>query len=132
MNRLTTIYKKYQAQLLEQFGASYFHDPISLFLLVSAGLSLLAILLLLIFRLNSGVSQVPVVYNAIYGVTGSGSWTALYGYFLAATVFGVFNSALAWILFEKERLLSYLLGIVSLIIYLIFFIYIYNLTSLVR
>ena len=132
MNQLSKIYHKYRNQLTETFGIGYFHDPISLVLLGSTGLSLLAILLLLIFRLNGGVSQVPIVYDVIYGVTGSGSWVALYGYFLVAVIFGFLNSLLAWILFDKERLLSYLLGIVSLVIYIIFFIFIYNLTMLVR
>lgn len=132
MNKLTQIYNKYRDQLLDLFGPSYFHDPISLVLLGVSGLALLFLLLLLIFRLSGNLSQVPVVYDVIYGVTSTGSWFSLYGYFFAAVAFGLLNSFLAWILFEKERLLSYLLGLVSLVMYLIFFIYLYNLTMLVR
>jgi hypothetical protein len=132
MNQLTRLYHKYRDQLTEQFGIGFFHDPLSLFLLTTAGLGLLAILLLLIFRINPAYTSVPTSYNVVYGVTSTGNILSLYGYLLAATAFILLNEFLAWVLFDRERILSYLLGIVGFVIEIIFFIYLFNLTTLIR
>jgi hypothetical protein len=75
--------------------------------------------------------DIPLSYSVIYGVTSLGSWVNLYFYLLAYTFLGVLNLFVGWAFFEKERLISYLLGFVNIIIGILFIITIFNLTALV-
>jgi hypothetical protein len=94
-------------------------------------LILAIILLLLIFRVKAGTGVVPLSYNVIYGVTSLGSWINLYFYLVGYAVLGLLNLLVAWAFFEKERLISYLMGLTNIALGLLFMIVIYNLTALV-
>jgi hypothetical protein len=67
----------------------------------------------------------------IYGVTSLGSWINLYFYLIAYAFLGFLNLFVAWAFFEKERLISYLMGLTNIAVGILFVIIIYNLTALV-
>jgi hypothetical protein len=125
------IYNKYREKYIHMFGRSFYHDIVMLFFISAFFLILISILLILIFRVNVSTGDIPLSYSVIYGVTSLGSWVNLYFYLLAYTFLGVLNLFVGWAFFEKERLISYLLGFVNIIIGILFIITIFNLTALV-
>ena len=113
------------------FGRTFYHDMFMITMFTIYLLILSAILLILIFRVKTGTGVIPLSYNVIYGVTSLGSWTNLYLYLGAYALLGFLNLFIAWAFFEKERLISYLLGFVNVIVGVLFVIITYNLTALV-
>ena len=100
-------------------------------MLVVYALGLVGLLLLLIFQVPTTISQIPLTYNVIYGVTYASSWFGIYGYLGALIVLGIANFMIAWAYFDKERLLSYLAACVTLILVALMILFTYNLTALV-
>jgi hypothetical protein len=125
-------YKKIKIKLYELFGRIYFQDVISLVLMGIILLIFLALLLTLVFRLRGTDNLVPLFYNSTYGVTSSVMWYKLYFLPLAFFLIMVINILIAWAFFEKERLITYLLLLVTIISGLLLLISEYNLTVLIR
>lgn len=129
--KIAEIYNKYREKYTQMFGRTFYHDILMISMILVFGLLLVGILLTLIFRVNASVGSIPLSYNVIYGVTSLGSWINLYLYLLAYTFMGALNLFVAWAFFEKERLISYLLGFVNIIVGILFVITLFNLTALV-
>lgn len=125
------ILHKYQEKYIGLFGRSFYHDVVMITMFTIYLLLLATMLLLLIFRVKAGTGVIPLSYNVIYGVTSLGSWFNLYFYFIGYISLGFLNLFVAWAFFEKERLISYLLGLTNIVIGILFVIVIYNLTALV-
>jgi len=125
------IYEKYRDKYIELFGKSFYHDVVMITMFTLYALMLAAILLILIFRVKIGTGVIPMSYNVIYGVTSLGTWLNLYLYLFGYALLGFLNLFVAWAFFEKERLISYLMGFTNLILGTLFIIVIYNLTVLV-
>jgi len=87
---------------------------------------------MIIFRVNSGDSMVPITYNSIYGVTSSVAWYKLYFLPVSYLVILGMNILISWAFFEKERLITYMILFVSIILGIIMTIVEYNLTTLIR
>ena len=130
MDKINKLYKKYLDMLLEKFGRGFFHDPIMLTLIGIFAVLLIGLLFMIIFRIQLGDVETPLLYNVIYGVTSIGPWFYLYYYLLAVTTIGLLNLLIGWSLFEKERLLAYLLGISNIVLTIVMILFIYNLTAL--
>ena len=128
--KITEIYNKYKEKYIQMFGRTFYHDVLMLGMISAFALIVIGILLVLIFRVRAGGGDIPLSYNVIYGVTSLGSWLNLYFYLLAYVVLGLLNLFAGWAFFEKERLISYLLGFVNIIIGILFVIAIFNLTAL--
>ena len=129
--KITEIYNKYREKYIQMFGRTFYHDVLMLTMISTFALLAVAILLVLIFRVKATGGDIPLSYNVIYGVTSLGSWLGLYLYLLAYILMGSLNLFAGWAFFEKERLISYLLGFVNIIIGILFVITIVNLTALV-
>ncbi len=95
-------------------------------------LTILGVFFTLIFRAHNTSENVPIIYNVIYGEVKTGPLYTLYLYLLSLTVFGGLNLSIAWSLFNKERLLSYLLGVSNILLGVLMILYVFNLTALVR
>lgn len=119
-------------KLVQLFGRMFFHDLPSIILIVLALLILLFLFLILFFRLRSTDYLVPLSYNSIYGVTASVVWYKLY--FLPASylIILILNILIAWAFFEKERLITYLILFISVLLGVLMIIMEYNLTVLIR
>lgn len=128
---IKTIYQKYKEKYVGLFGNSFFHDVVMITMLTIYVLLLASILLILIFRVQAGTGVIPLSYNVIYGVTSLGPWIYLYFYLAGYAFLGFLNLFVAWAFFEKERLISYLMGLTNIAIGILFVIIIYNLTALV-
>jgi len=124
------IFEKYKVKYTKLFGRTFYHDVVMITMFTIYLLILAAILLILIFRVKTGTGVIPLSYNVIYGVTSLGSWLNLYLYLIGYTLLGFLNLFIAWAFFEKERLISYLLGLVNIVVGILFIIIIYNLTAL--
>jgi predicted membrane protein len=132
MKRIKETYKKSHEKIIANFGTSIIHDPIMLTMAGVFSLVLLIMLLIIIFRVQPAAITTPMVYNVVYGVTDIGNWYALYYYFIACLILGILNLSIAWAFFDKERLVSYLLAFVNIIIAIIITISVFNLTALTR
>ena len=130
MEKINKLIKKYFDMLLEKFGRGFFHDPIMLTLISIFTVLLIGLLFMIIFRIQLGDVETPLLYNVIYGVTSIGPWYYLYYYLLAVTTIGLLNLVISWSLFEKERLLGYLLGISNIVLTIVMILFVYNLTAL--
>lgn len=130
MSKLTKLFEKYRTKAIHDFGTSFYHDPVMLGMASLFVVQLVSLLLLLIFRVQPG-SVVPLTYNVVYGVTYSSTWFGPYYYLLALAGFGVINYLIAWAYFDKERLLSYLIACVNILLAALMILYIFNLTALV-
>lgn len=93
---------------------------------------MLILFMILIFRISSGDLMVPLNYNSIYGVTSSVVWYKLYFLPISYFILFIINIFIAWAFFEKERLITYLVLFVNIIIGVTLVIMEYNLTSLIR
>jgi len=129
--KIKEIYAKYKDKYIRLFGRSFFHDILMISMLTIYLLILATILLLLIFRVTAAIGVIPLSYNVIYGVTSLGSWINLYFYLIGFAVLGLLNLFVAWAFFEKERLISYLMGFTNIVIGILFIIIIFNLTAMV-
>jgi hypothetical protein len=129
--KIKEIYGKYKEKYVGLFGRSFFHDVVILTMLSIYALIVVSVLLVLIFRVRSGTGVIPLSYNVFYGVTSQGSWVNLYLYLFGYALLGFLNFFVAWAFFDKERLISYLMGLISIVIGVLFMINIYNLTVLV-
>lgn len=129
--KIHDIYTKYKDKYISLFGKSFYHDVVMITMFTAYLLILAIMLLILIFKVQAGTGVIPLSYNVIYGVTSLGSWMYLYSYLLAYAFLGLLNLFIAWAYFEKERLISYLVGLTNIIIGILFIIVIYNLTLLV-
>jgi len=129
--KIRELYEKYRDKYISLFGKTFYHDVVMISMFSIYVVLLAAILLILIFRVNSGTGTVPLSYNVIYGVTSLGSWLNLYIYLVGYAVLGALNLFVAWAFFEKERLISYLMGLTNIVLGLLFVIVVYNLTVLV-
>jgi len=125
------IIEKYKEKYTRLFGRSFYHDVVMITMFTIFLLILATILLILIFRVKTSTGVIPLSYNVIYGVTSLGSWFNLYLYLIAYTVLGLLNLFISWAFFEKERLISYLMGLVNIVVGILFIIIIFNLTALV-
>lgn len=126
------IYNNNKEKFVNLFGSTIFSDIISLTLVFLSGLMLLGMILVLLFRIRSGDFLIPLVYNSTFGVTALGAWYKLYLYPLAYFGIMVVNVLIAWAYFDKERLISYLVLLVSVLAGLLFLIIEYNLTVLIK
>lgn len=125
-------YLQLKEKFVQLFGRMFFHDLPSIVLIVVSLILLLSLFLLIIFRVNSGDSMVPISYNSIYGVTSSVIWYKLYFLPVAYTVILGLNILISWAFFEKERLITYMVLFVNIILGIILTIVEYNLTILIR
>lgn len=126
----SVIFEKYKEKYIRLFGRSFYRDVVILTMMTIFLLILATILLILIFRVKSGTGVIPLSYNVIYGVTTLGSWLNLYFYFFGYIFLGLLNLFVAWAFFDKERLISYLIGLVNIVLGILFIIVIFNLTAL--
>lgn len=129
--KLREIYEKYRDKYIKLFGKSFYHDVVMITMFTIYLLILASILLILIFRVKAGTGVIPLSYNVIYGVTSLGSWLNLYLYLAGYAFLGLLNLFVAWAFFEKERLISYLMGLTNIVVGILFVIIIFNLTALV-
>lgn len=127
--KISEIYEKYRDKYVLLFGKSFFHDVVMITMITLYLLIVASILLLLIFRVRSGAGVIPLSYNVIYGATSLGSWINLYFYLIGYIVLGALNLMVSWAYFEKERLISYLMGLTNIVIGVLFFIILFNLTA---
>jgi hypothetical protein len=131
MTKIRHLIKKYQDRALTDFGSSFYHDPITLVMASVFFLLCLALLLVLIFNIQPSSSQFPLTYNVVYGVTYASSWYGLYSYLLALVGLGVINFFIAWAYFEKERLISYLIECVNILLAGLTILFVFNLILLI-
>lgn len=125
-------YHQIKEKFVQLFGRMFFHDVPSISLIAISLILLLGLFLIIIFRVESGDSMVPISYNSIYGVTSSVTWYKLYFLPIAYLIVLGLNTLIAWAFFEKERLITYLVLFVSIILGIVMAITEYNLTTLVR
>lgn len=127
--KIRETYEKYRDKFVLLFGKSFFHEVVMITMITLYLLIVASILLLLIFRVRSSAGVIPLSYNVIYGATSLGSWVNLYLYFIGYIFLGGLNLVVAWAYFEKERLISYLMGLTNIVIGVLFFIILFNLTA---
>ncbi|MDD5692910.1 MAG: hypothetical protein WC437_03785 [Patescibacteria group bacterium] len=132
MTKIKTIYQNSTERFVKLFGRMFFHDVISLVMMTVSAIMLLMLFMMLLFRVSSGNVMVPLNYNSIYGVTSSVAWYKLYFLPLSYLFLSIVNIFISWAFFEKERLITYLVLFVNLIIGLTLIIMEFNLTSLVK
>ena len=132
MAKLKTIYQNLRKRIVQLFGRLFFHDIASLTMMALDVILILALFILLLFRINSGDLMVPLNYNSIYGVTSSVVWYKLYFLPFSYLLLSIINIFIAWAFFEKERLITYLVLFINIIIGLTLIIMEFNLTSLIR
>ncbi len=125
-------YNQLRNKFVQLFGRMFFHDVPSIILIALCLILLFGLFLIVIFRVQSGDSMVPITYNSIYGVTSSVIWYKLYFLPLAYLVMLGLNILIAWAFFEKERLITYMVLFISAILGVILTIVEYNLTILIR
>jgi hypothetical protein len=125
-------YQQLKEKFVQLFGRMFFHDVPSITLIAVSLILLLSLFLMIIFRVNSGDSMVPITYNSIYGVTSSVVWYKLYFLPVSYLVILSMNILISWAFFEKERLITYMVLFVSIILGIIMTIVEYNLTTLIR
>lgn len=130
--KIIELYKNNKDKFLDLFGSDFFSDIISLALLLVSSLILLTMFLVLIFRIKSGDYLIPLVYNSTFGVTALGFWYKLYLYPISYAGFLILNTLIAWAYFDRERLISYLVLLVTALSGLFFLIIEYNLTVLIK
>jgi len=130
MKKINKIFKKYLEQLTEKFGLAFYHDPIMLTLISIFILLLIILIFVIVFRAQLGDVETPLLYNVISNVTSFGPWYYLYYDLFAIIAIGLLNLLIAWSLFDKERLLGYLLGLSNIILTIIMIQFVYNLTTL--
>jgi len=130
MPKFSELITKTREKATNVFGSSFYHDPITLVMFTIFSLLTVALLLLLIFKVQPSSTQFPLTYNVVYGVTYTATWYGLYSYLLALVGFGAINYLVAWAYFDKERLLSYLLGSVNILLAALTILYVYNLLAL--
>ncbi len=130
--KIKEILPNIKKKFIEQFGRFFFHDMLSITLMIVSGIILFILFAILIFRLKGTDALVPLFYNSIYGVTTSVMWYKLYFIPFSYLIITVLNIFIAWAFFERERLITYLLLFVTLIIGLILMIMEFNLTVLIR
>jgi hypothetical protein len=94
-------YRKNKETLLEIFGKNFFQDVTSLLQMGISLLIIVALVLLLIFKIKPSPSLIPLVYNSTFGVTDLGAWYNIYIYPLAFAGFCLVNFAIAWPFFDK-------------------------------
>jgi hypothetical protein len=128
--KIKQIYQTYKDKYTKLFGKSFFHDVVMITMFSIYLLILAAILIVLIFKVKVGSGVIPLSYNVIYGATSLGSWFNLYIYFAGYILLGLLNLFVAWAFFEKERLISYLMGFTNIILGVLYFIIIFNLAVL--
>ncbi|MEI6267078.1 MAG: hypothetical protein WCP14_04285 [bacterium] len=131
MKKINNILNKYFDKLTEKFGLGFYHDPIMLTLISIFTILVIALIFMIVFRVQLGVVETPLLYNVVSNVTFFGPWYYLYYYLLAIVLVGLLNLLIAWSLFDKERLLSYLLGISNVILTIVMILFVYNLTALI-
>ena len=131
MKKINNILNKYFDKLMEKFGLGFYHDPIMLTLISIFTILVIALIFMIVFRVQLGVVETPLLYNVVSNVTFFGPWYYLYYYLLAIVLVGLLNLLIAWSLFDKERLLSYLLGISNVILTIVMILFVYNLTALI-
>lgn len=132
MPKFGDLIEEYRAKVLEKFGRSFYHDPIILVILTIFSVMLLGLLLLLILKVQPSSADVPLTYNVVYGVTYSSSWFGPYFYLLSIISFGIVNFLIAWAYFNKERLLSYLIAFINLLLATLTIVSVYNLIVLAK
>ena len=125
-------YQNIRERFVEQFGRLFFHDVLSLTLVIGSGLILLFLSLIFVFRVKGTDSLVPLYYNSIYGVTTSVMWYKLYFIPFSYFIIVLLNLFIAWAFFEKERLATYLILFVNILLGLILLVMEFNLTVLIR
>ena len=125
-------YQNIRERFVEQFGRLFFHDVLSLTLVIGSGLILLFLSLIFVFRVKGTDSLVPLYYNSIYGVTTSVMWYKLYFIPFSYFIIVLLNLFTAWAFFEKERLATYLILFVNILLGLILLVMEFNLTVLIR
>ena len=108
--------KSKYSQLHESFGKNFYHDPIMLTLIVLAALEALSVVLIIFFTIQNISGLVPIAYNSIYGVISLGSFWELYAFGFGISLMLAINLLISWAFFDKERLISYLLGFCNLIL----------------
>jgi hypothetical protein len=126
------IYQTNKQKLVDLFGKSIFHDLISISFGFVSLLIALTLFLVFFFRLKTGDFLFPLVYNSTYGVTALGKWYMVYMYPLSFLLLTLVNILIAWAYFEKERLISYLVLFVNIVIGIWLVIIEFNLTALMR
>jgi len=132
MTKIKKIYQNSKERFVQLFGRMFFHDITSLTMLLLGVMLMLILFMILIFRISSGDLMVPLNYNSIYGVTSSVVWYKLYFLPISYFILFIINIFIAWAFFEKERLITYLVLFVNIIIGVTLVIMEYNLTSLIR
>jgi len=125
-------YQKIKSKLIELFGRIFFQDVISLVLMGIILLIFLVLIFILVFRVKGTDNLVPLFYNSTYGVTSSVMWYKLYFLPIAYFIFMAINILVAWAFFEKERLITYLTLLVTIISGILLLIAEYNITVLIR
>jgi|GEM_PF-1090846 len=129
--KIQALYDKYRDKYIHLFGRSFYGDIVMITMITIYVLIVVTILLILIFRVKAESGVIPLSYNVIYGVTSLGGWLNMYLYLIGYTVLGALNLLGAWAFFEKERLISYLMGLTNIVVGALFIIIIFNLTALV-
>lgn len=132
MSKLRSKINEYLAKGQQLLGKSFYHDPVILVMLTVFSLLLVVLLLMLIFQVEPSNLQIPLTYNVLYGVTFSSNWFGIYAYLGAITLIGAINFLVAWAFFEKERLISYLVGCITILLAGLTILYTYNLTALIK
>jgi hypothetical protein len=92
----------------------------------------LALFLIIAFQIKPTGYLIPLVYNSTYGVTALGAWFKIYSYPIAYIGFLLLNFLIAWAYFEKERLITYMVLFVNILIGFLLFSIEFNLTTLIR
>jgi hypothetical protein len=100
----------------EAFGRNYYHDPFMLTTIVISALEIIAMIMILLFTIRNTGGLIPIAYNSIYGVISLGSWFELYLIVFGFASIVALNLIIAWAYFDKERLISYLLGFCNIIL----------------
>ncbi len=110
--KINLISQKFKGNLKTDF----FYDRIIILILTLALLFNLAIFILFVLKIEPQESLLPTHYNVYIGASKLGQWWKIYQIPFCGLFFIIINSFLAFTLYEKERLISFLLVLTSFMV----------------
>lgn len=124
--------KKIKENLKSIRGHSFFRDP-AMLAFEFFSLALLIILSLILFLgIKPGGVLIQLRFNSFDGVTDVGLWYKVYNLVVVGILIYIVNSALAYFLYEKERLASFFLLVAAQVVEIILIIEAANIVKLVN
>lgn len=126
------ITNRWKIKLTKLLNREYLSDINVRVMLTIAGIIVLAVWLVAIFRFQPSDFMVPTRYNSFLGVTGIGNWYDLYYVPGVMSLCSLINFFLGSVLYSKDKMVSYIFVGVNIFLSVIALIVIINFSILVN